>query len=83
MRIATSTYRRSLTKGMIWESISTVATFGLAWMIFYRIIECSVFVTIYITAKFVLYCLYERMWTETYTERNNDLPPSRTTGTDG
>ena len=62
MRNDTSTHRRSLLKGLSWESLSTVLTFGLAWLIFGRVTVCLMFAAICFAVKSVLYYIHERIW---------------------
>jgi len=62
MKPDSSSYRRSLLKGLSWEIISTIVTFGIAWLMFGRVVECVLFVAVCFTVKFILFCLHERGW---------------------
>ena len=62
MKPDSSSYRRSLLKGLSWEIISTIVTFGIAWLIFGRVAECALFAIICFVVKCVLFYLHERIW---------------------
>jgi len=57
-----STHRRSILKGLSWETVSTVVTFALAWLMFGHAIECVVFIVVCFAVKFVLFYMHERVW---------------------
>jgi len=62
IRRDSSTHRRSLLKGLSWETISTIVTFALAWLMFGHAVECVVFVAAYFAVKSVLFYVHERIW---------------------
>jgi uncharacterized membrane protein len=62
MRPDSSSHRRSLLKGFSWEVISTIVTFGIAWLIFGHIVECVLFAAICFVVKSVLFYSHERVW---------------------
>jgi uncharacterized membrane protein len=61
MKRDSSTHRRSLLKGLSWEAISTIVTFGLAWFMFGHAMECALFVAVCFAVKLVLFYLHERV----------------------
>lgn len=62
MKQNTSSHRRSLLKGLCWEIISTILTFGIAWLMFGHVAECILFAIICFVVKCVLYYAHERIW---------------------
>ena len=57
-----STPLRSFVKAISWETFSTLATFGLAWLMFGQIRTCIAFASISYVMKLVLFFLHERVW---------------------
>lgn len=62
MKSDSSSHRRSLLKGFCWEIISTVITFGVAWLMFGHAAECVLFAMVCFAVKFILFYLHERIW---------------------
>jgi len=62
MRPDSSTPRRSLMKGISWESISLLITFLLAWCMFGQIVACGVFAVVSFFVKLVFFYSHERIW---------------------
>lgn len=62
MRHDSSTHRRSLLKGLSWETVSTGITLLLAFAVFGHIGACVIFVVICFTVKSILFYLHERIW---------------------
>lgn len=60
MKPDSSSHRRSLLKGLSWEIISTIVTFGIAWLMFGHVVECVLFAVICFVVKSILYYLHER-----------------------
>jgi len=57
-----STHRRSILKGLSWETVSTIVIFALAWLMFGHAVECAVFVVTCFAVKSVLFYVHERVW---------------------
>ena len=58
----TSTPRRSLLKGISWETFSLGLTFILAWLVFGRVAECIVFTVASFFVKIGFFFAHERAW---------------------
>jgi uncharacterized membrane protein len=53
---------RSFVKAVSWETISTLATFGLAWLMFGQVRTCVVFASVSYVLKLVMFYGHERVW---------------------
>jgi len=53
---------RSFMKAISWETISTLATFGLAWLMFGQIQTCILFAAISYVMKLGMFFIHERIW---------------------
>lgn len=53
---------RSFVKAVSWETFSTLATFGLAWLMFGQIRACIVFASVSYIMKLLMFYLHERIW---------------------
>jgi len=62
MKSDSSTPKRTLVKALTWETLSTLATFGLAWSMFGSLGTCVVFAGVSFTMKLVLFYEHERLW---------------------
>lgn len=62
MRPDPSTPKRSLVKALSWETISTLATFGLAWLMFNQVSTCIAFAGASFVMKLILFYWHERVW---------------------
>lgn len=54
--------RRSVTKAISWETISTVVQFGLAYAMFGSVNMCIAFAFISFVVKLVMFYYHERVW---------------------
>ncbi len=73
MRPDPSSPRRSLLKGVTWETIAFFLTFILAWMIFGQVIVCGVFALVSFFVKLIFFYLHERLWHQIpYGKRNHE-----------
>jgi uncharacterized membrane protein len=57
-----STLQRSLAKALSWETLSTLSTFGLAYLMFGCIGTCLAFAVVSFVMKLVLFYYHERAW---------------------
>jgi uncharacterized membrane protein len=54
--------KRSITKAVTWETFSTLATFGVAWVMFGEMGTCITFAAITFVMKLILFYFHERLW---------------------
>ena len=57
-----STPKRTFLKALSWETISTTATLGLAWLMFGNIGACITFSFIAYFMKLGLFYFHDRFW---------------------
>jgi uncharacterized membrane protein len=57
-----STPKRSLAKALSWETTSTIATFGLAWIMFGQFGICVAFAGASFAMKLIMFYWHERLW---------------------
>lgn len=57
-----STPKRSFAKALSWESISNLATFALAYVMFGNVALCLVFFLISFVLKLAMFYAHERLW---------------------
>ena len=62
MKPDSSTPRRTFVKALSWESFSTAATFGLAWLMFGNLGTCVAFAGTSYVMKLILFYHHERIW---------------------
>jgi len=57
-----STRKRTVAKAISWESSSTLATFGVAWLIFGNLGTCVTFAVTTYLMKLILFYGHDRLW---------------------
>jgi adenylylsulfate kinase len=57
-----SMVRRSFLKALSWETFSTLATMGLAYLIFGNWGSCLIFSLVCYLMKLALFTVHERLW---------------------
>jgi len=62
MRPDPSTPHRTIIKAVTWETVSTLATFGVAWLMFESLGVCITFAVITFLMKLILFYGHERLW---------------------
>ncbi len=62
MRQDPSSPKRSITKALTWETSSTLATFGVAWLMFGSLGTCVTFAGVTFLMKLILFYGHERLW---------------------
>jgi len=62
MKPDTSSPKRSIIKAVSWESISTLATVALAYLLFGNVQVCMAFGGISFIMKLILFYCHERCW---------------------
>jgi uncharacterized membrane protein len=62
MKPDTSSPKRSIVKAISWESISTLATMILAYLLFGDVQVCMVFGILSFIMKLVMFYWHERFW---------------------
>lgn len=57
-----STRKRSFAKALSWETVSNLATFALAYVMFSDVTLCLVFFGISFAMKLAMFYVHERIW---------------------
>ena len=62
MKPDTNTRKRIIAKAVIWETISNLVCFGLAFVMFGNIGGCIIFSLMCFVLKLVMFYYHERVW---------------------
>jgi uncharacterized membrane protein len=62
MKPDSSTRKRTVVKAMSWETFSTLATFGVAWLMFGCLGACITFAVVTYLMKLILFYGHDRLW---------------------